>query len=136
MAKILELAIEFAKEIQKTDEYKELQKAKKKNDEDKELNKEIENFNGLTTKVKELIAKKDSKKEEIDRTNEEIKNAYDKVMSNENMINFNVKSNNMNILMNKINSILIDAVNGKEVSLCSLNESSECGSCKKCLGKK
>lgn len=136
MAKILELAINFAKEIQKTDEYKELQEAKKKNDADKVLNEDIKNFNNLTTKVKELIAKKDSKKEEIDKTNEEIKNAYDRVMSNENMINFNVKSNNMNILMNKINSILIDAVNGKEISLCSLNKSSECGSCDKCLGKK
>lgn len=136
MARIMELAVEFAKEIQKTDEYKELNEAKRKNDEDRELNENIKNFNNLTKKVKELISKKDSNKEEIYKTNEEIKNAYDRVMSNENMINFNVKSNNMNVLMNKINSILIDAVNGKEVSLCSSNKSYECGSCEKCLGKK
>ena len=136
MSKILEKAVEFAKEIQKTNEYLELEEAKKNNDNDKELNLMIENYNELIKKVSEVNSDENLEKEDLVQINEEIKKEYHKIMENKNMINFNVKSNNMNILMNKVNSILVDAVNGKEISLCSLEKSSNCGSCGKCFGKK
>ena len=136
MADILDSAINFAKEIQKTKEYLKLEEAKKNNDNDEELVRMITEYNNLTEKVKNLISTKNSQKEEIDKTNDEISIIYKKIMENKNMIDYDLASSEMNILMNKINSILIDAVNGKKIDSCSKNKVFNCGSCRKCSGKK
>lgn len=136
MEKIIELAVEFAKNIQKTPEYLNLKIAKEKNDNDLELQKLIKKFNMLKEEVENLIKSENSNKEQIDSLNYEISNVYEKIKENENMINFNKKSNKANILMNKINSILVNAINGEElISNCNGENSFNCGSCKKCSGK-
>lgn len=136
MEKIIELAVDFAKNIQKTKEYLNLKDAKEKNDKDLELQKLIKKFNRLKREVKNLIKSKNSNKQQIDELNYEISLTYKKIAKNKNMINFNEKSNEANILMNKINSILVNAINGMElVSGCFKENSFNCGSCKKCSGK-
>ena len=136
METIIELAIDFAKNIQKTKEYLNLKKAKEENDRDLELQKLIKKLNMLKQDVKNLIKNENSNKQQIDNLNYEISLVYRKIMENKNMINFNEKSEKANILMNKVNSILVKAINGEElVSSCNEENSFNCGSCKKCSGK-
>lgn len=136
MEKIMELAVDFAKNIQKTNEYLNLKKAKEKNDNDLELQKLIKKFNMLKQNVEDLIKKNGSNKEQIDNLNCEISAIYKKIMENKNMVNFNKASNQANILMNKINSVLVNAINGEELISSCLNKNSfSCGSCEKCSGK-
>ena len=131
---ILNLAVEFAKKIQKTQEYLNLSKAKKDNDSDLKLQNMIDEYNFLTNNIKDLIKNK-AEKEVIDNENVKISKIYRKIMLNENMIKFNKASEEMNILMNRINLILIDAVNGKEPMVCADEKNIDCGKCGKCSGK-
>ena len=130
MKDIIDLAYEFAKNIQKTKEYLLLQEAKKNNDEDKNLNELIYKYNILKNNI--------SQKKVQDEKNVQVKQAkklYKNIMENKNMKKFNEASNNMNILMNKINSIFIAAVNGKQLTDCCEDEIYDCGRCGKCLEK-
>ena len=136
MSDIINLTVEFAKKIQRTKEYLNLQKAKKNNDEDGELKKMLNLYNKLTEEVKILIEKKEPNKEKINEKNVEISETYKKIMENKNMIKFNKASNDVNVLMNRINNILIKAVNGEDYENCSKNKVLNCGSCGKCFGKK
>ncbi len=136
MVDIIDSAVDFAKKIQTTKEYLSLQKAKKNNDEDVELNDMILKYNELTKHLKQLVADKQNEKEQINEQQIKISELYKKIMANKNMINFNKASDEVNILMNKINSILVDAVNGENVDYCHKNEVFDCGSCGKCFGKK
>ncbi len=131
---ILNLTVEFAKKIQQTEEYLNLSKAKKANDNDLKLQSMIHEYNFLIDNIKNLIKNKSDKKT-IDDENLKISEIYKKIMLNENMIMFNKASENMNILMNKINSILIDAVNGKKTIACDDKKNIDCGNCGKCSGK-
>ena len=136
MADISNLTVEFAKKIQKTKEYLNLQKAKKNNDEDVELKKMLDLYNKLTEEVKILIEEKEPNREKINEKNVEISETYKKIMANKNMIKFNKASNDVNVLMNRINNILIEAVNGEDFESCGKNKVFNCGSCGKCSGKK
>lgn len=135
MSDILKLANEFAENIKKTEEYLNLVKARKDNDEDVNLNVKINEFNAHTDNVKRLIAD-GSPKEEVDSENVKISELYKEIMENKNMIAFNKASNEMNLLMNNINAILVAAVNDEDVSACSDRKSSGCSGCKKCSHQK
>lgn len=132
---IIDLARNFGKEIQKTDEYLELMRAKKENDNDKELNDLIGKFNLLKFDIQRLLSDKEDQQEKINEKNSKLSEIYKKIMENKNMIAFNKASDNMNAIMNKINSILMAAVNGEDPLMFSEFNNLECsGSCGGCQG--
>ena len=131
MKDIIDFAIDFAKKIQETKEYKDLQQAKKNNDNDENLTKKIVEYNILRNDVENIIREEKYDEKDIDNKNVEIKKKYDEIMSNENMKNFNEKSDILNNLMNRIHSILVGAVNVKEIDRCYADEKYDCGSCGK-----
>lgn len=132
---IIDLARNFGKEIQKTDEYLELMRAKKENDNDKELNDLIGKFNLLKFDIQCLLSDKEDQQEKINEKNSELSKIYEKIMKNENMIAFNKASDNMNAIMNKINSILMGTVNGEDpLTFSEFNNLGCSGSCGGCSG--
>ena len=133
---IIELAKNFGKEIQKTDEYLNLVEAKKNNDNDQELSNLIGEYNLLKFDIGRLLADYQDKQEKIDQKNAGLKEIYDKIMKNSNMIAFNEASDKINNMMNKINKILVAAVNGEDLAFdLEINES-KCGGggCENCFG--
>lgn len=132
---IIDLARNFGKEIQKTDEYLELMRAKKENDNDKELNDLIGKFNLLKFDIQRLLSDKEDQQEKINEKNLELNEIYEKIMKNENMIAFNKASDNMNSVMNKVNSILMGAVNGEDpLTFSEFNNLGCSGGCSGCSG--
>ncbi len=132
---IISLARDFGKEIQKTDEYLELIRAKKENDNDEELNDLIGKLNLLKFDIQRLLADHEDQQEKIDEKNSELSEIYGKIMTNKNMIAFNKASDNMNAVMNKINGILMAAVNGEDPLMFSGFNNFECGGgCSGCSG--
>lgn len=132
---IIDLARNFGKEIQKTEEYLELMRAKKENDNDKELNDLIGQFNLLKFDIQRLLSDKEDQQEKINEKNAELSKIYEKIMKNKNMIAFNKVSNNMNTIMNKVNSILMATVNGEDPLTFSEFNNLECsGGCSGCSG--
>lgn len=132
---IISLARDFGKEIQKTDEYLELIRAKKENDNDTELNDLIGKLTLLKFDIQRLLADHEDQQEKINEKNSELSKVYEKIMKNKNMIAFNKASDNMNAVMNKINGILMAAVNGEDPLMFSEFNNFECGGgCNGCSG--
>ena len=133
---IIQLAKNFAKEIQKTDEYLNLVEAKKNNDDDPELSNLIGEYNLLKFDIGRLLADYQDKQEKIDQKNAKLKEIYDKMMKNPNMIAFNEASDKVNNMMNKINKILVAAVNGEDLAFDFEINESNCGGggCENCCG--
>ena len=133
---IIDLARNFGKEIQKTEEYLELMHAKHNNDNDRELNDLIGKFNLLKFDIQRLLSDNNDQQERINEKNSELSDIYEKIMKNENMIAFNKASENMNVVMNKINSILMAAVNGEDPmsfsEISNLGCNGSCDGCSKC----
>lgn len=133
---IIDLARNFGKEIQKTDEYLDLMQAKQNNDNDIELNDLIGKFNLLKFEIQRMLSDNSDQQEKINAKNSELSEIYEKIMKNENMVAFNKASEKMDTVMNRINSILMAAVNGEDPMLFSeindLGCNGSCDGCSKC----
>ncbi len=133
---IIDLARNFGKEIQKTDEYLDLMQAKQNNDNDRELNDLIGKFNLLKFEIQTILSDNSDQQEKINAKNSELSEIYEKIMKNENMVVFNKASEKMDTVMNRINSILMAAVNGEDPMLFSeihdLGCNGSCDGCSKC----
>lgn len=131
---IIQETVEFAKKIQQTEQYLNLQKAKKNNDSDENLQNLINEFNMVKLKFEHSLEKSEENRENSEKLN----SLYDKIMQNENMIFFNKVSDEMNKLMNDVNKILISAVNGnnfENFNKFDFEKNSDCeGNCENCLG--
>lgn len=131
---IIQETFNFAKKIQKTEQFLNLKKAKECNDNDEQLQNLINEFNMIKLKIEYDLKKMKTKENE--KNSEKLNELYDKIMQNEHMTIFNKASDEMNALMNKINKILLTAVNGKDVENFNefdLNSDNGCtGNCHDC----
>lgn len=132
---IIQMARALGKAIQESAEYQVLENAKKANDNDKELNDKIGEFNLVKMEIQTLMAQDNADQEKITAKNKELRELYDSIMENTNMMTFNKASQAMNTMMNHINNILIAAVNGEDPETCELEPQTGCsGSCGSCSG--
>ena len=85
---IIELTREVGKKLQKEDIYLKFQLAKQAADEDKELQKMINEFGLKREEISEETSKNESEQdsEKIQKLNREMRKVYAKIMTNERMI--------------------------------------------------
>lgn len=127
---IFEEAVDFAKKIQKTEEFLNLKKAKQRNDCDEKLQDLIHEFNLLKFKLRQGS---NEKSEEYEQNSLKLSELYDKIMENKNMIMFNEASEKMNSVMNRVNKILVAAVNDGNFE--EIDDKEGCGGdCSGCSG--
>lgn len=135
---VIEAARALGKVVQADERYIEYVKAKKANDEDKELQDLI----GELNLVRQNLAMESNKPEgeinedKVHELNTKMHAAYEKVMANENMALFTVAKQGMDKLMSEINTILTYSVEGADPETCpSTTPSFGCsGSCASCSG--
>lgn len=130
---IIKMARDLGTEIQKTEEYITLTKAKKANEADTVLNEQIGRFNLVKLEIQAASSKENPDNEVINRKNEELKTLYQEIMQNKNMAVFQKASDDINSMLNKINRILSSAVNGEDPQSCSTEQTCS-GSCEGCSG--
>lgn len=87
--KMIELAREIGRELQKDSSYINMKAAEQACDEDKELQDFIGEFNVKRMNLNQETSKTERDEEKIKRLNEELRECYDKVISNENMDRYN-----------------------------------------------
>lgn len=130
---IIAKAREFAKEIQNTEEYAELIKARKMSDEDTALQDQIGKFNLLKMNIDNEISSDNVNHERLKELNTELQNLYDDIMRNENLIAFNNAKANVDKILTKVDALLSASVNGEDVD--SFDVDSACsGNCSTCGG--
>ena len=129
---VITLAKELALAVQKDDRYIYLDSARKTNDMDEELQKQIGKFNlariNLNTETNRTV--KDTHR--IDDLNEEINELYNEIMHNENMIAYNNAKADIEAMIKHIHAILTEAVNGGDPTKVQAATSSCGGSCTTC----
>ncbi len=135
---VIEAARALGKVVQADERYIAYVNAKKANDDDKELQDLIGEFN----LVRQNLAMESDKpegevnEEKVRELNNKMHAAYEKVMTNENMALFTVAKQGMDTLMSEINTILTYSVEGADPETCpSVPPTAGCsGSCSSCSG--
>lgn len=133
----IELARELGKAIQADERYTEYAAAQKANDEDKELQDLIGEFNLIRQNLSLEMSKDEAEKsdEKIKEYNEKMQKTYTLVMTNENMANFTMAKQGMDKLMSEINTILTYSIQGDDPMTCPTEQQHSCsGSCGTCGG--
>ncbi len=129
---LTDLARQMGKEIQASEEYKNLNAAKEANDNDAELQDLIGKFNLKRIEINTAMSAEKKDEEKLAALDAELKKIYGEVMSNEHMAAFNVAKQAMDAMMNEVTTILMMCVNGEDPDTC--NPHSCGGSCATCGG--
>lgn len=137
---IIEMTRKLGVEIQNSDEYKKFAAAKLANDEDKQLQEDIGNFNLIRMQIDQCLTDENNKEEDkealrskINDLNVKLKDLYSKIMASESMVNYNVAKTELDTLVNQINAIITLTVNGEDPMTCEISEGCS-GSCSTCSG--
>ena len=134
---VIEVTRQLGKAIQADERYIDYVNAKARNDEDKELQDLIGEFNLIRQNVALESGKpeEEQNKEKLAELNNKMRTAYDAVMANENMAIFTVAKQGMDALMNQINTILTYSMEGMDPETCPSELTAGCsGSCSTCGG--
>lgn len=130
---VITKARELGKLIQESEKYKQYHEAKKKNDDDKELQDMIGEFNLKRVALNTEMSKPDKDDAKIAEMNEEIKTLYSKIMENGNMVAFSNAKDEMDSMLNKINMVITMSANGEDPETCPVEVPASCsGNCSSC----
>ncbi|MCQ2460329.1 MAG: YlbF family regulator [Ruminococcus sp.] len=131
---VMELTRELGKAIQQDDRYIAYTLAKKVNDEDAELQKDIERFTELRNQVSAAMTSENLDKDNLVELDKEMKEVYQKIMSNTNMVVFQSAQTNLENLITNIQQIISLCANGEDPETCQPQTSGCTGSCSTCGG--
>ena len=130
---IIEMTRNLGMEIQKDKRYQILENARRLNDADEELQKQIGDFNLARIDLNNEVSKSDKDAGRIAQLNEKVQSIYTDIMNNESMQAYNEAKSDVDQMMQYINAILTTAVNGGDPM--TVQEPSSCsGSCSSCSG--
>lgn len=131
---ILDLARELGAAIQENDLYKAFAAAKKANDEDKELQDLIGEFNLLRMNVNKSMQDPNADEDKKAEYNKQLQECYKKIMINESMVAYNEAKTNLDGIVSKVNTIISLCIDGADPKTVEIPEASCSGSCSTCGG--
>ncbi|MGN0173037.1 MAG: YlbF family regulator [Acutalibacteraceae bacterium] len=131
---ILEITRKLGAAIQADETYKKFAEAKKTNDEDKELQDLIGEFNLIRMNVSKAMSDSEKDEEKIEKYNKELQECYKKVMANESMIAYNEAKTNLDAIINKVNTLIAMCIDGADPETVEIPDASCTGSCSTCGG--
>lgn len=133
---IIKQTMDLGLALQQTNTFRVLDNARKLNDADEELQKDISEFNLARIDLNNELSKGADKSEDrVNDLNDKITDLYRSIMDSESMVVYNQAKNQMDGLMQYLTEILSAAVNGEDPT--KVERSSEgctghCGSCGGC----
>ena len=118
--------------IQEDEAYTRFHKVIKENDENKELQEKIGEFNILRMNLDNELSLEEKNEEKIKEMNEKLRALYGEVMAHPAMVAYNEAKQGLDKLLNDVNNIITMCVQGADPATC---EPSACtGSCSTCGG--
>lgn len=132
---IITMARQLGQAIQESEAYIRYAACKQKNDEDKELQELIGQFNLLRISLSNELSKEEDKKnkEKIQQLNSELNDCYSSIMQNDNMLQYNSAKEAIDTIVNQITTIIGLTVEGEDPMTCAAEHSCS-GSCSSCGG--
>ncbi|MBQ7107023.1 MAG: YlbF family regulator [Clostridia bacterium] len=118
--------------IQEDEAYARFHQVIKENDENKELQEKIGEFNILRMNLDNELSLEEKNEEKIKEMNEKLRALYGEVMAHPAMVAYNEAKQGLDKLLNDVNNIITMCVQGADPATC---EPSACtGSCSTCGG--
>lgn len=130
---IIEMTRALGKALQNDDRYTAYMLAKQANDNDKELQQQITDFDTMRNELNAELCKEDKDTDRIKELDEGIKSNYKKIMSNKNMMVFSAAQGALEALVNNMNQIITLCANGEDPDTCEPSQGCT-GSCSTCGG--
>lgn len=131
---ILDITRQLCKAIQENDIYKEFALAKKTNDEDKELQDLIGEFNIIRMNMNKEMSSPEKNEEKIQEYNTQLQDCYKKVMQNESMQNYNQAKTALDGIVGKVNLLINMCIDSADPETVEIPDASCSGSCSTCGG--
>lgn len=124
---------ELGKAIQQDERYIRYAKARLENDNDKELQASIGEFNIVRMELDREMSEDEKNDEKVKELNEKLRKIYGEVMASPAMVNYNTAKVEIDQMMNEINTIISKSIDGEDPETCEI-ESGCSGSCSSCGG--
>ena len=132
--KVIAMARELGKVIQQDERFLRIDASKKANDEDKDLQKQIIDFNMKRSELSTALAQDEKDSDKLTALDKELKEMYQAIMENPNMVEFNAAKHEVDHMMSFITDILFGAINGEDPDTVEMRAgcSGDCGGCSGC----
>ncbi len=131
---ILEAARALGAEIQKDERFIKYTQARLANDNDKELQDGIGEFNVIRMNLEAEMAKEDRDEAKINELNEKLRTIYTTLMSSKAMVDYNAAKTEIDGLLADVNSVIMQCVEGADPATAEPEQHSCSGSCDSCGG--
>ena len=130
---VIAKARELGKAIQQDERFIRHAKARLANDDDKELQDAIGEFNLVRMELDREVNSDEKNDDKVKELNEKLRKVYSSVMSSPAMVEYNTAKAALDTLVNEINVIISKSIDGEDPDTC--DTSSGCtGSCDSCGG--
>ena len=130
---VIAKARELGKAIQQDERFIRYAKARLANDDDKELQDAIGEFNLVRMELDREVNSDEKNDDKVKELNEKLRKVYSSVMSSPAMVEYNTAKAALDTLVNEINVIISKSIDGEDPDNC--DTSSGCtGSCDSCGG--
>lgn len=130
---VIAKARELGKAIQQDERFIRYAKARLANDDDKELQDAIGEFNLVRMELDREVNSDEKNDDKVKELNEKLRKVYSSVMSSPTMVEYNTAKAALDTLVNEINVIISKSIDGEDPDTC--DTSSGCtGSCDSCGG--
>ena len=130
---VIEKVRELGKAIQQDERFIRYAKAKLANDNDKDLQAAIGNFNITRMELDREISSDNKDEEKVQKLNEELRRVYGEIMSAPAMVEYNTAKAEVDSMVNDINVIISKCLDGEDPDTCDTNSGCT-GSCSTCGG--
>ena len=130
---VIAKARELGKAIQQDERFIRYATARLANDDDKELQDAIGEFNLVRMELDREVNSDEKNDDKVKELNEKLRKVYSSVMSSPAMVEYNTAKAALDTLVNEINVIISKSIDGEDPDTC--DTSSGCtGSCDSCGG--
>ena len=124
---------ELGKAIQQDERFIRYAKARLVNDNDKELQASIGEFNIVRMELDREMSGEAKDDEKVKELNEKLRKVYSDIMSSPAMIEYNTAKVELDALINEVNTVISKTLDGEDPETCTV-ESGCSGSCATCGG--
>ncbi len=131
---IIEAARKLGEAVQQDERFIRFAKARLANDNDKELQDKIGEFNTARMNLEREVASENKREEKINALNEQLRKIYGDIMATPAMLEYNTAKGEIDAMLNDINSIIMQCVEGADPASCEPERHNCTGSCSTCGG--
>jgi cell fate (sporulation/competence/biofilm development) regulator YlbF (YheA/YmcA/DUF963 family) len=130
---VIKAVRELGKAIQQDERFIRYAKARLENDNDKELQASIGEFNIIRMELDREVSAEDKNEDKVKELNEKLRRVYGEIMSAPAMVEYNTAKVELDQLVNEINTVISKTLDGEDPETCD-TQAACTGSCSTCGG--